>query len=445
MPCLNCDCNYPTQGGSAIPVNVVCGNISGSITSETESVFAIPRCDQTSPTTTVPFYRVVVIEGGAVTGTILVDQSGSPYTIVGTEVDCPSESFSIIPLNDCIPIVQQGSIVGNIAGNILASGGTYNSPADFPVGESQLTLIVATIPDLNDPLQQTSWNIEGVGLVYDDPSPIDFSNYADGTYSVYYRAIYTEGVTAHGDPFQVELEVNVTIVNGEITTVVIPPSYNETYDLCIAQVIGFYDETQTQIAVTEADGTPYVATGTLKLKCEPANFYPFTDEFVDTSFKEIIINCLCDDVVGDLSDIVSYVEAFVQIVDSTNVLTVQSLGTYTDETLTTTYTPVSPVDCDAIGSEITGFQTQRYYLTNQNTWVPTNLRTLSIEIFVVEVGDVSTPPLITNANGVQTPLFVTSAWESYNHGDDHLLRGGFQIDTFSGDKVIVKTTELTTV
>ena len=63
------------------------------------------------------------------------------------------------------------------------------------------------------------------------------------------------------------------------------------------------------------------------------------------------VRCMCDDVNGDGTNIVQYVEAYVQTANpNTNVITSALAGTFTDESLTTAYTPTNPVDCNSIGS-----------------------------------------------------------------------------------------------
>lgn len=68
---------------------------------------------------------------------------------------------------------------------------------------------------------------------------------------------------------------------------------------------------------------------------------------------EICRKCMCDDVAGNLSDIKSYVEASCLTVIDGEVTSVP-LGTFTDESLSTPYTPVNPINCDEIGEDIDG-------------------------------------------------------------------------------------------
>lgn len=79
---------------------------------------------------------------------------------------------------------------------------------------------------------------------------------------------------------------------------------------------------------------------------------------------------MCDDVAGNGSNIVKYVDAYVITYDG-NVHTSTNLGSYTDTSLTTSYTPINPTDCNGIGVEPIRKQ-GRVVFTN-SVWSPNPL------------------------------------------------------------------------
>lgn len=61
--------------------------------------------------------------------------------------------------------------------------------------------------------------------------------------------------------------------------------------------------------------------------------------------------CKCDDVNGDGSSVINYVEAYSRTVKNGSISTTL-LGTFSDKSLQTTYIPNNPMDCDDLGTEV---------------------------------------------------------------------------------------------
>lgn len=164
----------------------------------------------------------------------------------------------------------------------------------------------------------------------------------------------------------------------------------------------------------------------------------FTFGECSTSAAQVFKRCLCDDVNGDGSLIVNYVQ-FYQYDPGSNSITVT--GNW-NEDLTALYVPVNATDCNAIGAPQQIVQ-RRQDLTGVTAWVrPINVQSLTIK--VRRVGDVLNPPTITDNNGTTTPLFIGDV-ETWSVLDTEalLLQGAFTITLNNvNDHITIIYTEL---
>ena len=154
------------------------------------------------------------------------------------------------------------------------------------------------------------------------------------------------------------------------------------------------------------------------------------------AFQEIKQTCLIDDVNGDQSDLVKYVDAcLIQV--SGNDVTSNNLGSFTDSTLKTRYNPVNPVDPESLGT--TARVRQGRVEISGATWSPNDLiRSYSVVSRVV-TNPVS-PPTFTDSFGNVTNLPI-SVEVGYSHDLD-LLDSAPVVTVPADDKVIITYTQI---
>lgn len=169
---------------------------------------------------------------------------------------------------------------------------------------------------------------------------------------------------------------------------------------------------------------------------------PGSGVVTDQPASRIEINCLCDDVLGNSTSIVTFYEGFLLEVDTDDVFTSTSLGYFADSALTTPYTPINIIDCGSIGEDVIGIEAAYDVVQNGATWA-SDLLTQKIQIQVIAVGNLGTPPTLTTESGAQS-LFVGTnlEWEAVD--SSHVIRGAFSIATGAGDTVAIASTRLTT-
>ena len=109
--------------------------------------------------------------------------------------------------------------------------------------------------------------------------------------------------------------------------------------------------------------------------------------------------CMCDDVNGDMTAIVSYVVVYEQTPRAGGI-TSALLGTFTDDTLTAPYNPINPVPCDQIGAPAKCKQ-GRLLIEANDAWSPTSL-IQSYSVTVLTLGD--NPPTFTDSFGNTTEM-----------------------------------------
>lgn len=183
-----------------------------------------------------------------------------------------------------------------------------------------------------------------------------------------------------------------------------------------------------EITDTTLDGAPYDVTGAPG-QCIPASGGGGACCPADPCpAHSVIEQCRCDDTDGDGLPDVAYVELLA--VNCEGALT--SLGTYTDG-FTATYTPVAPVDCDALdpaeGSPPAfGVQARRVQLDAGESWSAADWPVLQ-SVTVVAHGGTGT---ITTADGPSTLHTGESASWSVARDTDALLTGPLVITADTG-------------
>lgn len=153
---------------------------------------------------------------------------------------------------------------------------------------------------------------------------------------------------------------------------------------------------------------------------------------------EIYQRCQCDDINGDGSVVIRYIE-FYQYDPATNTITV--LGTFSSD-LSTPYVPINPVDCGTLGTEPQIVQ-RRIELSGVTAWNrPLTVQSMTIK--VRRVGSILTPPTITDNAGNITPLYIgdVETWSVLDTAAT-VLQGTFTITLNNvGDTISVIYTEM---
>lgn len=224
-------------------------------------------------------------------------------------------------------------------------------------------------------------------------------------------------------------------------------------------------------------GTPGVANatsdGSLILACDPANpdtrFYvrvvydeatsAFTFfnsagaavvegvdfepcETADGNKAEFLKVCKIDDVAGDSSNLVPYVELYCKEWDGT-ALTSTLIGTYTDETCQTAYAPLgAPLDLSAQPDAMIDHNLRR--IDGASTFqLPAT--TTSWSYYVATIGDLNNPPTFTDSNGVVTPIDLVG-FSDQSDPDSRNANGFFTVlpifTTSAGDVIFVSYNEV---
>lgn len=155
---------------------------------------------------------------------------------------------------------------------------------------------------------------------------------------------------------------------------------------------------------------------------------------------EIEILCKCDDVNADGVGEVSYKEIVSIAPDGT----VTSLAIF-NQGMTAAYTPVNPVSCEVPGDNLTAAKPRYKVLTNAATWVlgaDSALPTSSVAVSVIAVGNIATPPTVTDAGGTY-PLFAgqSVAWATQFQRDVSGLRPPLTFTCTAGSVIAVSWLE----
>lgn len=149
----------------------------------------------------------------------------------------------------------------------------------------------------------------------------------------------------------------------------------------------------------------------------------------------------CDDVAGDGSNVVQYVEAYKHTFDNAGAFTSTLIGTFTDSTLTTAYTPTNGVDCDTLGVAAR-LHAGRITLEAAGTWSPGPL-VQSYTVTARTIGDTNNPPTFTDGFANVTTLDLGIP-VGFNSASGDLIDTTAIVTSFAGDRVEIVYTELAT-
>lgn len=148
----------------------------------------------------------------------------------------------------------------------------------------------------------------------------------------------------------------------------------------------------------------------------------------------------CDDVNGDGSVIEPFTRYFYVNDDGT---TTTFADTQFVNGVGQPYTTVGTVSrCDEVGDALVGTTQHLRLIENGATWSRPASYVASVSISVATVGNVASPPTITDADGIVTPLLqgFSMSWDSTNNEAPWLV-DGFSLSTNAGDAVYVVWTE----
>jgi len=134
--------------------------------------------------------------------------------------------------------------------------------------------------------------------------------------------------------------------------------------------------------------TPFVVTDESNVSARPSKVTQHTTHHT---------KCLCDDVDGNGTNFVSFVEFYKIVVGVDGSTDSQLVGTFTDETLATPYTPTNPVDCHDIGTDPVE-QWNVLDITGTQTWSPPFLIN-ALSVFVLQGN-----PIYTGSDGVSVTM-----------------------------------------
>jgi hypothetical protein len=157
--------------------------------------------------------------------------------------------------------------------------------------------------------------------------------------------------------------------------------------------------------------------------------------------QSVEARCMCDDVAGNGSNIVNYVDAYV-ICYRDGVLTSTLVGSYTDDTYQTVYVPVNGVKCDTLGTDVLGQNARRQVLIGAGAFTFPNVLTTAITVTVVSVGNTLTPPTFTDSLGNVSPMLAGESFSFSIKDSDAVFCTLPSITTNAGDRVHIHWTEV---
>jgi hypothetical protein len=408
------------------------------------------------------------VDGVDVTGFVPVSQTGAaPQTQAAQNIVAPStgttfqvdvEGWSVGgQLNDTVSVTYNlvdptPVATCSPATNVTQSGATFNGTlADIPVGGSAQWKY-GTSPGVYTSLTSISPAYAN-GPIIGSPSGLS----AGTTY--YYRL---EILNAAGSIVATSGECNLTTL-----TAIIPPTPKETQMVKLCSITGvsvLRDCTTNNpillVHVASADGdvipvdstefpAPATGAGVFSTISYFRSYYANTSGVylnpqptqicLPSSAGRIEIVCRCDDTDGDGVGEISYKE--IVKIDDAGVTTI--LATY-NRTMTTAYTPVSPVDCSVPGDNLVATTPRYKVLSGVGTWVlnaDSVSPTTSVTFTVITVGNVANPPSVTDSAGTNS-LFAGQSvtWSVIHQRDVAGLKSPLSLSTKAGDVVSVAWT-----
>ncbi|MGW3736669.1 hypothetical protein [Streptomyces sp. NPDC005148] len=270
-------------------------------------------------------------------------------------------------------------------------------------------------------------NVFPGGVLTEDLPPLAFIAPATGAVTIRFTDQTTGGAINDRDLFLMPFEVRTAVLTVTSTPFLRRFTFDCDGNLTSSQDLGL-------------DGaTPYAVQGEVG-SCAAAGGEGWTSpEAEPCQVQNVIERCRCDDTDGDGLADTGYVELIG--VDCEGTLT--SLGTYTDG-LTAPYTPVAPVDCDALddtegADPAFGVQARRIELAPGTAWDVSAWPTLQ-SVTAVAHGGTGT---ITTADGQSTLHTGEAATWSVARDTDAALTGPLTIAADSGTVTIAFTTGVT--
>lgn len=161
----------------------------------------------------------------------------------------------------------------------------------------------------------------------------------------------------------------------------------------------------------------------------------FDVDSIDIPKMRFVDRCMCDDVNGDGSNIVNYVETYCHEVNPDGSANITLFGTFTNASQGIAYDPVNGVECDSIGVDA---QTEQNSIVVDNgaSWSPTQLMCS----YVIRVSALATGVTFTGSNGVTRNLELSEGL-SFNSGDEPFDVSPV-LTTGAGDTVIITYTTI---
>lgn len=262
------------------------------------------------------------------------------------------------------------------------------------------------------------------GVLTEDLPPLAFTPPASGTVTIRFTDQTTGGPVNDRDLFLMPLELRTEALTVTATSFLRRFTYDCDGALTTTQDVGL-DGTTPYTVAGEVGQCPAEGTGGAAA--------------VACAVQNVVEACRCDDTDGDGVGDVGYVELLG--LDCTGTLT--SLGTYA-EGLTGPYTPVAPVDCDAIGDDdgadpALGVQARRVELAAGQTWDAATIAALQ-SVTAVAHGGTGT---ITTADGASTLHTGEAATWSVARDADAALTGPLTITADTGTVTITWTQGVT--
>ncbi|MEV0016693.1 hypothetical protein [Streptomyces tendae] len=267
-------------------------------------------------------------------------------------------------------------------------------------------------------------NVFPGGVLTEDMPPLPFIAPATGAVTIRFTDQTTGGPVNDRDLFLMPLEVRTAVLTLTATPFLRRFTYGCDGDLTATQDLAL-------------DGaTPYVLEGEAGHCTADGGT---TGAVTPCDVQNVIEACRCDDTDGDGLPDVGYVELLA--VDCEGTLT--SLGTYTDG-LTGPYTPVSPVDCNALdeaegADPAFGVQARRVELTAGASWDAAAWPTLQSVTAVAHSGNGT----VTTADGPSTLHAGESATWSVARDADAALTGPLTITAGTGTVTLSYTIGVT--
>ena len=389
-----------------------------------QSILFHPLCDVT-PAGSISFLRKFTIAFDGIVTFVDVDLDGSTaYLLVGTPSICKT-TYDVV--SECF----RATIAGT----------------GYSIGDriTQLTIVDLTTTPISVPVVLYYNQVTGL-VVTPNLSHLSSCDTELSTLSICYKAITSGTGWAVGDILYFTQVKEYSILSAGV--VVDSYYYNAMTGLVVTGLtIG------TDIVVCSEDTISYVTL------CDDNGEFlrkiisgVSTDVLLDgtTSYtpvgtvgvcktRLIEVVCRCDDTNADGLPDKSY-KALVKLNDDG---TTSHLADYEND-LITSYTPVAPMACAAVGSNLARVKPYYKILTGAGTWTlntDSQAPTISVSVGVKTIGNPATPPTLQTAAGTSNLLADSVVSFSAQYPRDIAgLEPPFIVTTFAGDVVLISWT-----